>query len=80
MVIYPNAIVDHHFDELNFLSTMMCCLSYLVSMYLVVTFTVRLCFNLPRAAATVFWLLIKTDCMPSFVQIVGPVRSVQNEL
>jgi hypothetical protein len=28
MVIYPNAIVDHHFDGLNFFSNLACCLSF----------------------------------------------------
>ena len=40
MVIYPNAIVDHHFDELNFLSRLVCCLFLLLP--ITVAFTLRL--------------------------------------
>jgi cyanophycinase-like exopeptidase len=40
MVIYPNAIVDHHFDELNFLSRLVCCLFSLLP--ITMAFTLRL--------------------------------------
>lgn len=39
MVIYPNAIVDHHFDELNFLLNLMCCLSLIPSITVAFTLT-----------------------------------------
>jgi hypothetical protein len=77
MVIYPNAIVDHHFDGLKFLFNLLCCLFLLLPV--TVAFTLRLCCNHSGCCVcliSVCWLLRVTRCISSFVRITNIGRVI----
>jgi hypothetical protein len=79
MVIYPNAIVDHHFGELNFFSTWRA--ACLLILLITVTFpwrSWRSHFRYCVGCVSVCWLLKTIGFISSSVRIIGRViKTVQ---